>query len=301
MSTAQKNAYTPIDSAFVHSALPARGAHSHKGVFGRLLVLAGSSRYRGAALLAAQGALRSGAGIVQLASIECVCAAAAVRLPCCTLLSLSETPQGGITPDAWQDIDGAWPTAMLVGSGMGAFSSTRRIVAESLQRATCPLVLDADALNVLPELLRQHPHLLKNAAHPPVLTPHVGEMARLCEKSTEEVRLAMGDVALEYAASQGCIVVLKSHHTAVATPDGHLFVNETAGNVGLAKGGSGDVLAGIISSLIAQGLPLQNAAAIGVFLHATAADTLATTCGFAALSPEDLPNALGAVLRDFGW
>lgn len=300
---------THLNAEWVRQHLPRRTRGSHKGSYGTLAIVAGSRRYRGAAALAAEGALRTGAGIVQLLAIEPVCAVVAARLPCCTFVPLAENARGTIEPEGFSLAPNAGQTAVLAGCGMGATAGTAALTEKLLLTAGVPLILDADALNVLAGHLetgddwetRQHFHkLLDEAAAPVVLTPHIGEMARLSGIPAEHIAPEQASVALDYALAHRCIVVLKSHITVVATPEGDTYINDRAGNPGLAKGGSGDVLAGIIASLAAQRLPPDIAAAAGVWLHAAAGDEAADLYGEAGLSPADLPLALGTVFHGLG-
>lgn len=300
-----------LTAQWVTGVLPKRPKTAHKGAFGRLAVLAGSARYPGAALLAAEGALRSGAGIVQVAAVGQVCAAAAVRLPAATQLPLPQTEGGGIAPAGAYAVLQTGPTAILAGCGLGNTGSTARLLGHLLRGAQCPLVLDADALNALAGHLErgQSPRTAKRlqaalaataAAVPVVLCPHVGEMARLCGMPAAQVQADLAQAALAYAKQTGCVVVLKSNVTHVAAPDGALYINEAAGNPGLAKGGSGDVLAGLIAGLVCQGIAPQKAAAAAVWLHAAAADLAAEEYGLMGLSPQDLPAAIARLLHSLG-
>lgn len=298
-----------LDEKWVRDALPMRAETANKGTLGLLTILAGSLRYRGAAALAAHAALRAGAGLVRLASTERVCAATALSMPCCTLHPLPEDAAGGIDPAGLEELLGEKCTALLAGCGMGNTPNTARWVEGLLAGATCPLVLDADALNALagetatgPDagLRARGANALRAAAHPVILTPHIGEMARLCGLDIPSVLAAQREVALEYARAHHCMVVLKSHHTVIALPEGDCYINSRAGNAGLARGGSGDVLAGMIASLLAQGHAPHVAAAAGVWLHATAADQAAALYGQNGMLPADLPLLLGEVWRDLG-
>ncbi|MGD9560089.1 MAG: NAD(P)H-hydrate dehydratase, partial [Oscillospiraceae bacterium] len=161
------------------------------------------------------------------------------------------------------------------------------------------LVLDADALNALARHTTRAPDWTY-AGGEVVLTPHIGEMARLCGLPTEEVAGRQAELATDFARRHRCVVVLKSHITVVASPHGEVLVNDSAGNAGLAKGGSGDVLAGLIAGLLAQGLPAFSAAGAGVWLHAAAGDLAAKASGLAGLSPAELPAAIAQVLKSLG-
>ena len=298
-----------LDEALVRSMLPKRAQAAHKGNFGTLGVLAGSSRYRGAALLNVDAALRAGVGIVRLAAIEGVCAAAVVRVPCCTLLAQPMAADGSLVPEAAAALLKTGPAAVLAGSGLGGTVTAMRLVERLLAEAHCPLVLDADALNAIagyledgtyPEARTRLQTAMEKAARPLVLTPHIGEMARLCDVPVAAVLQGRQSYAARYASANNCVVVLKSHVTVVAGPNQEIYINDLAGNAGLAKGGSGDVLAGVIASLVAQGVEAVQAAAAGVWLHAAAADAAARDHGYAGLSPADLPLYLARVQREMG-
>ncbi len=298
-----------LNAQRVTAMLPQRPHAAHKGHFGALGILAGSSCFRGAALLCADAALRAGVGIVRLAAIETVCAAAAVRTPAATLLPCPAAADGGLVPEAAEALIKTGPTAILAGCGLSATVSTMRLVERLLAEARCALVLDADALNVLaghldgetfPEAKTRLQAALAGAVRPVVLTPHVGEMARLCGLPVAVVRQGRQACAVRLARETGCVVVLKSHATVIAGPGGEVFINDKAGNTGLAKGGSGDVLAGIIAALLAQGVAAVQAAAAGVWLHASAADLAAKDSGFAGLAVAELPAYLARVQRDLG-
>lgn len=299
---------TSLHAQWVAGNLPARPASAHKGTFGTLHIMAGSMQYRGAAMLAAAAALRTGAGIVRLCALEEVCAATAAFCPSAVLKPLAHGYSGGIAAGSSCAVLANKPTAILAGCGMGATAQTHNNIAGLLQGAPCPLVLDADALNVLsgrliagykPVLRNIMLSLLASRTAPTIITPHVGEMARLANLPVQKVSESMGQVALDFANTYGCVVVLKSAITVIAAPDGTLLQNDKAGNNGLATGGSGDLLAGIIGALLAQGLGALQAAGCGVWLHATAADTAASAYGSAGLLPQDIPPAIAQVLKTF--
>lgn len=297
-----------IDREFVLHHLPVRPRAGHKGTFGTLLVLAGSTRYRGAAALAAEAALRAGAGLVRLASTAEVCDTVAARQPACIFEPLPATEAGGIDPAGLPAALSGGHTAVLAGCGMGNTAETAALTRTLLQEAKAPLVLDADALNVLAghvqgEEDRGHGEglgLLRAVRTPLVLTPHIGEMARLVGLETKDVLTAPEAIARRFASEQGCVVVLKSHRTVVVSPGGGVFLLDGPGNPGLARGGSGDVLAGIIASLLAQGFPPEVAAACGVWLHAEAGRKAAQQDGEAGLSTASLPAFLGTIWRELG-
>ncbi len=299
---------TVIDREWARRHLPERSRDTHKGSFGTLAILAGSTRYRGAAVLAASAALRAGAGLVRLCSTEQVCAAAAAQLPACILLPLEENAVGGIAPQGGAAVLAEKHTAILTGCGLGNTADTAGLIGTLLTGAACPLVLDADALNVLagalnsgevPRAREEGLALLQNAKEPVVLTPHIGEMARLCGQSAQAVADAQEDTAAAFATQSGCIVVLKSYRTVVATPAGKTYLLDRP-NPALARGGTGDVLAGIIASLMAQGIEAADAAAVGVWLHAEAGRLAARKRSFTGASPADLPAYLCEVWLSMG-
>ncbi|MFV0351736.1 MAG: NAD(P)H-hydrate dehydratase [Oscillospiraceae bacterium] len=294
---------------WVRSQLPTRAKQSHKGTYGTLSVVGGCRNYRGAAILAVEGALRAGTGIVRLCATEPVCAAAAARLSCCTFLTLNQSADGGIDAASADDILNASCKTMLIGPGLGNTEESFYLVLRLVQGATVPLVLDADALNVLAGSLAEgasETHrvtglaAISNAAHTPVLTPHIAELARLCGLTNQQVLKDQQGAAASLAAQLKAVVVAKSDITIVASPSGNIYINDTAGNPGMAKGGSGDVLAGIIAALMAQGISAEISAACGVWLHASAGDEAAALYGQAGMSPADLPACLTAVWQRLG-
>ena len=284
-----------ITPAAVWQALAPRPPQSHKGTFGRVLIAAGSARYRGAAALCCEGALRAGAGIVTLASVEPVLALTLARTPECTLLPCTPDEAAGISaqnlPALLETL--AACTALVLGPGLG--SAAEAIGAGLLEAARCPVVLDADGLNAA----ASGAFSLKTGGGPLILTPHPGEMARLCGLTPAQVNADRPALAARMAREWGCILVLKGHTTLVAAPDGVLWAN-TTGNPGLARGGSGDVLAGMIGGLCAAGLPALEAAKCGVWLHGAAADRAAARLGQWGMLPSDLPAALGELFAENG-
>ncbi len=277
---------------FLATTLRVRDPKANKGTFGTLTVVAGSRYYRGAAALAVSAALRSGVGIVRLASCEEVIAATAAKVSEAVFLPLLATEQGGIdAEDFMKHLPAmAKSRAVLVGCGMTDAPDTGAVVRSLLYHAESPLILDADGLNVL----KTCPSLLNEAKCPPVITPHVGEMARLTGKSISEILSDRRQTALEFAREYRCVTVLKDAVTTVAAPDGRCFVSD-APNSGLAKGGSGDVLAGITASLVCQGYDGFAAATCAVILHRLAASYAAETYTEEAMLPSDLVTMLPRV------
>ena len=274
-------AFSHLDRQTAASGLPRRLPHSHKGNYGRLLAVCGSDNMSGAALLCCEGALRCGAGLVKLLSPREVLQAAAVRLPECLLAPLED----------WQQAMD-WADVAVCGCGVGVAHAARQRLYAVLEGFAGTLILDADALT----LLAEDPERLRHAAGDVVVTPHVGEMARLCGKTPQQIADARFDTALAFAQQYGVTVVLKDSSTCVASPDGRLWLFD-GGNSGLAKGGSGDVLAGVIAALAAQGSDGTAAALTGVWLHGTAADWARAELGEYGMLPTDVIRYLPRVLR----
>lgn len=283
-----------LNQEYVLSHMPRRLAESNKGHYGRLLCVAGCTTFRGAAQLCALGGLRGGAGIVTLASTERVIAAAAASLPECIYLPCEESETGGISASAIPALlaDAAKSKAVVLGCGMGDFPDTAALARGISEACAFPLVLDADGLNALHG---QMPHR-EDAL---VITPHPGEMARLTGLTIAQIESRREETALEYAAAHGCIVVLKGHRTVIAGPEGDVFLNST-GNAGMARGGSGDLLAGLIGALLAQGLSPLDAACCGVWLHGMAGDRCAARLSQQAMLPHDMTYDLCKYLAENG-
>ncbi len=281
-----------IDAAMGYALLKPRLSHAHKGTHGTLTVVSGSSLYRGAPYLACEAALRAGVGMVRLAAIEQVIAAVAARCPEAVYLPL-EAQNGMIAPDATAILE-AKSSAYLVGCGLPCHTQTLSLTEQILHSAKVPVVLDAGAITSMAQ--SDGLCFLDKAAIMPILTPHLGEMAALCHTTVDAVAQHAEKIAVQFAKAHRCIVVLKSHRTVIATPSGDLYESHL-GNAGLAKGGSGDVLAGMIASYLAQGYSQQDAAILGTWLHGMAACVLAQKDTMTAMLPRDLPAAAIQVLR----
>lgn len=277
-----------LDAGQVHGLLPRRDENAHKGDFGRLLLLCGSRGFTGAAWFAAMGALRAGAGLVYLGVPESIYTIEAVKLNEPVIFPLSD--EGGMLSEkALPDILKRLPKmdAVLIGPGLGQSPGTFRIVTEVLQEARCPVVVDADGIN----LLAGHMDVLRGRAWPTVLTPHDGEFARLFGPVGED-RMVSAQAA---ARRSGSIILLKGHRTCIT--DGETAYRNTTGNPGMAVGGSGDVLAGILVGLLGQGLAPLEAAACAAWLHGRAGDACADRLGQYAMLPTDLLEALPQFLK----
>lgn len=277
-----------LNHELVLSLLPDRNPWGHKGNFGKLLLLCGSRGYTGAAFFAAMGALRSGAGLVFLGVPESIYGIEAVKLNEPVIFPLPDAG-GRLSADAVPEILTRLPQmdAVLVGPGLGQSEGTLAVVRAVLEKAECPVVVDADGINVL----SAHRDLLRGRKLPTIITPHDGEFARLGGVIGEDRMAAAAALAEEL----GCVVLLKGHETCITDgTDGYL--NPT-GNPGMAVGGSGDVLAGVITALLGAGLPPLEAAACGAWLHGAAGDRCAAELGQYGMLPTDMLSALPRLMK----
>ncbi|MDR3566047.1 MAG: NAD(P)H-hydrate dehydratase [Negativicutes bacterium] len=282
-----------ITAGMVRQVLPVRQPWAHKGSCGRVLVVAGSQGFTGAAALAANAAVRAGAGLVTLGVAASLQPIMAGKLTEVMTRPLPETAWGALGLDAAPYIQKLVETCdvLAMGPGLGRDEEAAEVVRETVRSACCPLVLDADALNALvgnTEILLESEALA-------VLTPHPGELARLTGLGVDIINADRLTAARDAAGEWGCIVVLKGPGTVVAFPDGEVFIN-TTGNAGMATGGTGDVLTGVITALIAQGLSSHDAAVAGVYIHGLAGD-IAARQGIVGMSAGDLLQAIPAAIH----
>ncbi len=270
---------------------PVRPPDAHKGTAGLVLVVAGSRGMAGAAALAGNAALRTGAGLVKIATPNCVLDTVAVLCPCCTT---SPLPDDGacVTRDAGDAVLRLAKDrhVVAVGPGLGQTGGVASTVTAILSRAVVPIVLDADGLNVLG---RNAGEAFKRVSQPLVITPHPGEAARLLGRGTKEIQDDREGAARALAAL-GTVAVLKGHGTIVCDAD-RMYVNQT-GNPGMATAGSGDVLTGMLAALVAARMPLFEAAVLAVWAHGRAGDLAAARLGILGLTAmdilENVPEAL---------
>lgn len=283
-----------ITRELVRGLLPARPRDGHKGTFGHLFIIAGSRGFTGAAKLACEGAGRSGVGLVTLgipaplADLMAIALVESMSLPLPS--TTEETLYHGATAAA---LDFATDkTAAVLGPGLSQHPETKRFVHEFVTQCPVPCVIDADGLNALSE----NPGLLRDCPSPVILTPHPGEMARLLHSSTAEIQVDREASARLLAEKSGCIVALKGQATVVAGPGGAIAVN-TTGSAGLAKGGTGDVLAGLLGGLLAQGMDAFDAAQTGVYAHGLAGDLAAAELTQRGMRARDVADYLPAAWR----
>ena len=281
----------------IRPLLPKRSPFSHKGTYGRVMALTGSINYSGAAYLACSGAMRAGAGLTTLAMAKSLLPILAAKLSEVTYLPLPESG-GGLAPlESANLIHSQLPqyNVLLIGCGIGQSQTTAEVVKMFLmeQRTpTPPVVLDADGLNILAGI----PDWQLGFKIDAVFTPHPAEMSRLVRKPIEEIQANRLEITREAAAQWHKTVVLKGPYTVIAAPDGRIRVSPFV-NAGLASAGTGDVLAGVIAGMLAQGLSLFDAASCGVYLHGLAAEMVKAELGDAGMLASDLLPVLPKAIR----
>lgn len=280
--------YFVLDHEKIWALLPDRPADGHKGTFGKILLLCGSRGYTGAAALAAMGALRSGAGLVYLAVPDSIYDIEAVKLTEPVIIPVADK-DGRYAPASVEQILSLLQgkDAVLIGPGIGQSDGVEAVVCAVLEHFNGPVVLDADGIN----LMRMHKDILRGRTAPTILTPHDGEFVRF-GGVLESDRIAS---AKQLARDLGVIVLLKGHRTVITDGDS-VYLNRT-GNPGMATGGSGDVLAGVIVSLLGQGISPLEAAACGAWLHGAAGDICEKEIGQYGMLPSDMVNVLPRLLK----
>ncbi len=272
-----------------------RACDAHKGTFGTVLIAAGSRGMSGAAVLCGSAALRSGAGLVRVATPACVQAVVAAGNPCYTTLAIHQHADGTLSDQAAADVIswGNKANGFAIGPGLGhspdVAGFVRRVIRELAGTAT---VIDADGLNVLAPFSDE----FKDRAVPAVLTPHPGEFSRLCGKPIAEIAEHRDELAVEFAAKWGVVLLLKGANTVVS--DGRRVYRNSTGSPGMATGGSGDVLTGIIAAMLAQGLAAFDAAVLGAWVHGRAGDLAVMKLGQVGLIATDIADALPQAFRE---
>lgn len=288
---------TPLDPVPSPPRLPPREPDGHKGTYGRVLVLAGGRGMSGAAVLAGSAALRGGAGLVTVACPADVQTVVACGNPCYMTAAVHQHADGTYSGASADEVLRRAEAAdvLAIGPGLGNRPDVGELVRTVLLATPdTPTVLDADGLNVLPPI----PEGLAARTAPLVLTPHPGEFARLLGVTVAEVQADRQRLAAEFARQWNAVVLLKGHQT-VVTDGRRVYVNRT-GNPGMATGGCGDVLTGLIAALIGQGLDGFGAAALGAHVHGRAGDLAAASYGQVSLTAADLLDYLPAAFREQG-
>lgn len=271
-----------------------RAQDSHKGDYGRVLIVAGSVGKTGAAALAAMAALRSGAGTVTVATPRSCVALVAAAAPEIMTLPLDETPEGTVDFSALDDVLAFQADVIAVGPGLGRAHGTTAFVHALVERSAASLVLDADALNAFAD---DPDRLTAKEGVDIIVTPHPGELARLTGLSTDDVQKSRLDLAREFAVSHKVTVILKGHRTIIATPEGSAYINLT-GNPGMATAGTGDVLTGMTAAWAAQLLDAEAAAQLSVYLHGLAGDLAEADDSDVSLIATDVIGRLGDAVSE---
>jgi NAD(P)H-hydrate epimerase len=280
-----------------------RKEDTHKGHYGHLLVLAGSVGKTGAAAMVCEAALRAGAGLITLGIPKSLNQIMEVKTLEAMTSPLDETSDFALSYEAWPKIQNLLieKRACALGPGISVSNSTKKLVLKILENVTIPIVLDADALNCIAGDV----NVLKNLSKPPILTPHPGEMGRLTSSDTKTVQENRIEIARSFAKDFGVYLVLKGSKSVIAEPDGTIYINPT-GNPGMASGGMGDILTGMIAGYLSQGYSAGEALKLGVFLHGMLGDRLEKEKGSLGYLAQDMleviPNtfaSLKSVSKDF--
>lgn len=273
------------DRLLFNKAVFNRPDDSNKGSLGSLLCICGSYGMAGAAIMAGKAALRCGIGLLKIAVPKSIYPVCATNILESVYYPLEETSNGVISSKNTDFLLEMCEksSAVVIGCGLSVCDDTKNLVQSVITNCEKPLVIDADALNCI----CNKPEILKNLKAPAIITPHPGEIARLLHSTPKTVNSNRENTAIDFAKKFGVVTVLKGAGTIIASPDGEVYINHT-GNSGMATGGSGDVLSGIIGSLLAQGAAPINAAAAGVFLHGTIGDLAAEKLGKISMLPTDM-------------
>lgn len=273
------------DRSLFNKAVFNRPDDSNKGTLGSLLCICGSYGMAGAAIMAGKAALRCGIGLLKIAVPKSIYPVCATNILESVYYPLEETSNGVISSKSTDFLLEMCEksSAVVIGCGLSVCDDTKNLVQSVITNCEKPLVIDADALNCI----CNKPEILTNLKAPAIITPHPGEMARLLHSTPKTVNSSRENTAIDFAKKFGVVTVLKGAGTIIASPDGEVYINHT-GNSGMATGGSGDVLSGIIGSLLAQGAAPINAAAAGVFLHGTIGDLAAEKLGKISMLPTDM-------------
>ena len=286
-----------LDRELISGFAPQRPEDGHKNSFGTALICAGSEYMTGAAVMAAGAALRSGAGLVKVFSDEKTLDAIRFNEPC-AMLEL----RPGKTAEVLRKASSLCKisSSVLIGSGMPADYKDMEALTERFLKEAKNLVLDAGALSGKYDVMSRLKEILKAREVPAVLTPHIGEFARITALPKNEVEERSADLALDFARENKCVLILKSSNTLIASPDGRLYMNDLANN-GMAKGGSGDILAGLVTGFLAQGMNPVKAACSAVFIHSKAGEAAKEDIGVRAMIPTDLLFYLPEGYIQAGW
>ena len=283
------------DDVYIKALLPARSADSNKGTYGKLLSICGSMRMQGAAVLCANAAVKSGLGLLTCAFPQKAYPAIASKLTEPLMLPLADDESGFLVKEAIAEISDriSQSTAVVIGCGLGVTVGTRKVFEAVIENANCPILIDADGLNILSENI----DILKTADAPVVLTPHPGEMSRLLSRSIAEIQSDRISACRELAQKTGTVVLLKGCNTVISNGE-EVYINPT-GNQGMSKGGSGDVLSGIIGSFLAQGMDPLASAVCGAYIHGLSGDVLVSEYSLTGITPSMMIEVLPKLFSNF--
>lgn len=285
--------YLPIDKNIVKSTIKKHPPESDKTTVGALLSICGSYGMAGAAIMSSIAALRSGIGLLKIATAKSVYPIIAGAVPEAVFYPLED--------NYISDFDfidkSRYCSAILAGPGLSVNNATRELVCDIVLKSDIPLILDADALNIL----SSDTDILRESKAPIILTPHDREFARLIGCYPENLSGRRGELAVKFAERYDVIVVLKGHKTIVASPSGDVFYNEELGNAGMATGGSGDVLSGMTASFVAQGFDIFKSAASAVYMHALAGDIAKEKLGEFSMLPTDIIDCIPEAFKRLGY
>lgn len=284
-----------LTKEIIESFLPIRKKNSNKGTFGKVLCLCGSLGMAGAAYMSACGAIRSGAGLAELLVPRDIYLPIASKLDECMVRPLDSTENGAFAYKNLEKITqmSKNASAVLIGCGISRDEETARLVRNLIFKIDCPIILDADGLNAF----EGHINLLRTSQKELILTPHPGEMSRLCQKSIPEIQSSRLETACSFAKENGVTLVLKGANTIIADKNGKAYINPT-GNPGMAKGGSGDILAGMTAAFAAQKLTPEKAACAAAFIHGAAGDRAAEKFSQYGMIPTDILMEVPQIFLD---
>lgn len=288
--------FVKIDRYYVSKLFPKRSENSNKGTFGTVLNFAGSIYYPGAAFLSSLAALRAGCGLVRLATESSVIPIIASQTPDVTYIDLGSNEFGTIPKDAHKIVkEIKSPSAIAIGCGLSALNPIKEFVPKLLKNyleSSVPVVIDADAINVLSAI--ENPPLPLNS----VITPHPLELSRLIKVDVEQIQADRLKWA-NYASSKlDCIVILKGHNTIISIPNGNTFVN-TTGSSALSHGGTGDILCGMIAGFAAQGMKLEDASILAVYLHGKAGEIAGKKLSEYSVLASDVLKFIPFAIKEF--
>lgn len=286
------------DKNTVKRAVFTRPDDAHKGTLGTLLSICGSYSMAGAVTLSSKSALRCGIGLLKTALPKSIYPIVAQSVCESVFLPLEETQDGKISKSNIEFLlnEAEKSNAVLIGCGLSVCDDTKQLVKAFIESCTTPMVLDADALNCIAE----NPEILKSAKAPIIITPHPAEMARLIKSTAKQVNDDRANTALNFAKEYGVVTVLKGADTVIASPNGRVLINKT-GNSGMATGGSGDVLSGMIASLLAQKPNAFDCASAGVYLHGLSGDIASQKFGKISMLPSDMTDCIYLAFKECGF